>query len=179
MSTDSAHARNTDPGTRHAAAASVQDQSLLRQAILQVLREHGRMTDHVLWEEHIRPLSDDPRSAVHCVDSGCRGRRNELVELGYVRDSGYLDAGKTNREAIMWEATPERFILRQRSFQTNRAAVEREIRAATIVAEIYSVLVAHGLPEPALMAAYQPVCQIVQRRLQWPHVSQGEQNVGS
>ena len=168
-----AHARDTDPQTSHDAADSVRNQSLLRQAILQVLREHGRMTDHTLWEEHIRPQAEVPGSPVQCVDSGCRGRRNELVELGYVRDSGYVDSGKTNREAIMWEATPDRFIIQQRNFQANRAAVEREIRASSMVEEIFSVLVAHGLPTDALYANFQQVSQVVQRRLQWPHVAQG------
>ena len=178
MSTDVAQARSTDPETSHAAADSVRNQSLLRQAILQVLREHGRMTDYTLWESHIRPMVETVGSPVQCVDSGCRGRRSELVDGGYVRDSGYVDSGKTNREAIMWEATPERFILRQREFQANRAAIEREIRASSIVEEIFQVLVAHGLPEPALRANFQQVSQVVQRRLQWPHVAQGEQHGG-
>lgn len=92
-----AHARTTDPATSHEAAAAVNKDHAknLRRRVLQVLMAHG-------------PI-DDTRLCAFLVTegtpSGVRTRRNELVKAGMVRDTGRRVTLKTNRQAIVWEAT--------------------------------------------------------------------------
>lgn len=88
-------ARSTDPGTSWEAARSITPEklSLDQQAVLDVLRRRGPMTD-----ERIR------RHVIGISDSGCRTRRSELVAAGLVRDSGRKDTLRSGRRAIVWEA---------------------------------------------------------------------------
>ena len=91
-------ARNTDPETSHAAAASVTLETLTQtQAlVLQMLQTHGAMTD----EQLCMRIADDQRSPVSV--SGVRTRRSELVAAGKIVDTGQRVPTRTGRQAIVW-----------------------------------------------------------------------------
>jgi hypothetical protein len=91
-----AHARRGDPWTSHAAAASVTGIRKSQQSVLDVLKELGPLTD----EEIRLNYKKLPRQS----DSGLRTRRDELVALGKVRDSGRCRRLKSGRLAKVWEA---------------------------------------------------------------------------
>lgn len=89
-------ARRGDPGTSWAAAASVENLTRTRRAVLAVLEAHPEgMTDPEIWEA----LPWDERTS----PSGIRTRRAELVDAGLVKDSGRTKRGRTNRRMILWE----------------------------------------------------------------------------
>jgi hypothetical protein len=92
-------ARRTDPATSWAAAASIPEERLResQRAVLAVLRTNGPGTDEDIarWLDDVQfPLSP----------SGARTRRAELVNAGYVRDSGRRGLTTANRATIVWEA---------------------------------------------------------------------------
>lgn len=92
-------ARATDPDTSWAAARSIPEDQLResQRVILAILRERGPMTDERIaeWLDNVQhPISP----------SGARTRRAELVNAGYVRDSGKRDRLPTGRMAVVWEA---------------------------------------------------------------------------
>ena len=91
-------ARNTDPETSHAAAASVTLETLTQtQAlVLQMLQTHGPMTD----EQLCMRIADDQQSPVSV--SGVRTRRSELVAAGKIVDTGERVPTRTGRQAIVW-----------------------------------------------------------------------------
>ncbi len=91
-------ARNSDPETSHAAAASVTLETLTQtQAlVLQTLQTYGAMTD----EELCMRIADVQRSPVSV--SGVRTRRSELVAAGKVVDTGRRVPTRTGRQAIVW-----------------------------------------------------------------------------
>lgn len=91
-------ARNTDPETSHAAAASVTLETLTQtQAlVLQTLHTHGPMTD----EQLCMRIADAQQSPVSV--SGVRTRRSELVAADKVVDTGKRVATRTGRQAIVW-----------------------------------------------------------------------------
>lgn len=108
------YARTTDPETSHTAAASISVETARtrRYRCLQVIRDHG-------------PISDDDWFAVY-VDRwpgkysySHRSRRTELRDLGFVRDSGMRKKNPSGRPAILWEVT-----------EAGRLASEGEIEAA-------------------------------------------------
>lgn len=98
-------ARNTDPATSHAAAASVSDLTPRQEAVLKALVHIGGMaTDEVLvtrYYEYGRML-DLPEQA----PSGIRTRRKELVEARRVHDSGSRERLESGRYAIVWAIGP-------------------------------------------------------------------------
>lgn len=91
-------ARNTDPQTSHAAAASVTLETLTQtQAlVLQTLQTHGPMTD----EQLCMRIADVQHSPVSV--SGVRTRRSELVAAGKIVDTGKRLRTRTGRQAIVW-----------------------------------------------------------------------------
>lgn len=99
------HARSSDPGTSHLAAASISADKLSRsrQAVYNVLREWGPMTQAALVYRYKNPFLH-PRPPQS--DSGIRSRACELVRLGKVRDTGNRATLASGRKAIIWEAIP-------------------------------------------------------------------------
>lgn len=96
-------ARRTDPETSHAAAASI-DPDTLRQSLRDVydlLAAAGSATDErlvtgfefAIGDGHVKPQSP----------SGIRSRRSELVRAGLVRDTGRREILSSGRQAIVWE----------------------------------------------------------------------------
>lgn len=98
------HTRNTDPITSHEAAASVRNITETHNRILTMLQEHGPATDEQLFDLWWRCRTSEPERWPHVSPSGLRSRRAELVDAGYVADSG--DRGKTRsgRSCIIWKA---------------------------------------------------------------------------
>ncbi len=88
-----AHARATDPRTSLEAADSVNRIRESQKRILEALKTYGPMTD-----EQILALN------LGLSPSGTRSRRAELVERGYVKDSGRKDKTASGRNTIVWEA---------------------------------------------------------------------------
>ena len=99
-----ANARLTDPETSHQAAASVDNITATQTAILKLLGAFP-MTDEELvlhYDQQIRMGADSydfPRASA----SGIRTRRAELVQLGFVKDSGQRAKMASGRNAIVWE----------------------------------------------------------------------------
>lgn len=99
-----AHARRTDPGTSHAAARSI-DETTLRLSQLAVLA-----TVRIIERGHFAELYADycRRAETHGLprqsESGFRTRVSELVDVGYIRDSGVRVKLPTGRNATVWEA---------------------------------------------------------------------------
>lgn len=93
----SARARNTDPGTSHAAARSIPSKAIRESQawILEILKEHGPMTDQEIWDCGAEALMST---------SGARTRRSELVFEKLVRDSGERKKLPSGRYSIVWEA---------------------------------------------------------------------------
>ena len=89
------HARHTDPHTSHQAAASVDNLSETKQAILKALT-HPR-TDVDLISAY-NNLKGAPRAS----ESGIRSRRAELVVAGLVRDTGLRAVLASGRKAVLW-----------------------------------------------------------------------------
>lgn len=101
-----ARARRSDPQTSHAAAASLDADTLRdsQRAVLEVLRRIGPSTDERLvsrYEGYARTGEIKPQSP-----SGIRSRRNELAERDFVRDTGTRTALRSGRNAVVWEVTP-------------------------------------------------------------------------
>jgi hypothetical protein len=90
-------ARLTDPATSHAAARSVGDTGTIRARILELIRTEGPLTDEELLElfERRHPASATP--------SGIRTRRKELVDMGYLEDSGQRGTTRAGRQAAIWQ----------------------------------------------------------------------------
>jgi len=99
-----AYARNTDPDTSHEAAASLDDLTARRRAVLHVLQRFGPSTDALLvatYETEIERGALLPRQS----SSGIRTRRHELVDAGLVVDTGTRWRLSSGRNAIVWRAT--------------------------------------------------------------------------
>lgn len=100
-------ARATDPQTSHDAARSVRKETLHRGqlAVLRVLAE-GRMTHEALLERYeVLVVVGDPESFPPQSQSGLRTRCAELVDKGYVKDSGMKERLRSRRWAVRWEIT--------------------------------------------------------------------------
>lgn len=93
-----AHARRTDPETSHEAAASVR---VLRQRsyVLAAARALIDFTDPAL-QAAVRNMY--PKQTFS--ESGVRTRRSELVQLGFVGDSGKRVVMPSHRRAIVWRS---------------------------------------------------------------------------
>ncbi len=93
-------ARPTDPATSHEAAASI-DRLIARQsAVLEVFKKKIRLTHDQLIDEYAILFPDFPQS-----ESGLRTRCSELVDKGYVRESGDFVTKPSGRRANTWEIT--------------------------------------------------------------------------
>lgn len=99
--TERAHARNTDPETSHAAAASLPDERLRRsqQAVYDVLQHCGPLTDVELIMQYQRYGGLPAQS-----ESGIRTRRSELVRRGMVEWTGEKRRLVSGRQANVWVA---------------------------------------------------------------------------
>lgn len=94
MTYSRAHARNSDPSTS-VEAADVASERLTekQQQVLEVLQDHGPMTD----EQLVDLL---PRMS----PSGVRSRRSELIERRLARDTGATTLTRMGNKTIIWEA---------------------------------------------------------------------------
>lgn len=104
---DAARARQTDPGTSHAAASSVRSRAIRasQRRILGLLRQHGPMTDHALYSWLVM---ESPNGRPTISSSGARTRRAELAAMDppLVEDSGQRARLPSGRQAIVWRAVP-------------------------------------------------------------------------
>lgn len=91
-----ARARRSDPETSHEAAVSVQ---VVRQRsyVLAAARVLQEFDDNAL-QVRVREMYPDQKFS----DSGVRTRRSELVNLGFIEDSGTRITLPTHRRAIVW-----------------------------------------------------------------------------
>ncbi len=93
-----AKVRRNDPGTSFQAAIgqSPKATSRLYGAIYAILTAQPMTDDRLLFYMG--------RSSVPHTPSGVRSRRNELVEAGWVRDSGKKAPSDAGQPSIVWEA---------------------------------------------------------------------------
>lgn len=90
--------RRSDPDTSRDAAHSIEDIRESQRHVLAVVKENGPISDgdlHVVLELNETPMST----------SGARTRRSELVEMGFVEDSGERALTISGRDTILWRAT--------------------------------------------------------------------------
>jgi hypothetical protein len=100
-----AHARRSDPGTSHEAAASVDEISRKQAAVLRILSE-GPLTDAALVSVYEARSAMEPTVYPPQSTSGIRTRRSEVTQKQRVRDSGARVRLTTGRHAIVWEIVP-------------------------------------------------------------------------
>lgn len=100
---DVAHARNTDPWTSHAAAATITPTKMRKTqaAVIAILKERGPSTDAEIAASYqtVQLLGAPPQSA-----SGLRTRRAELVAAGLVVDTGTTRELPTGNRGKVWAA---------------------------------------------------------------------------
>jgi hypothetical protein len=89
-------ARATDPVTSYQAAQSVRDLTGKQQAVLDCFLQHGPMTDEDLIGRYRAEFR------LEQTDSGLRTRRHELVDQGWLRDSGRKGTTAAGRASIIW-----------------------------------------------------------------------------
>lgn len=94
-------ARNTDPVTSHEAAASISNRSSVYNAVLAMLEELGNATDEELWRKYHEEIARGEQLP-RVSPSGMRSRRNELVTMGFVRDTQRTRRTESGRRAIVW-----------------------------------------------------------------------------
>lgn len=87
--------RRNHPSTSLFAAASV-DLTKGQKIVMSAFRVKSAMTD----EELINQVA---KLGLKLSPSGCRSRRKELVELGFLRDSGVKEQTAAHRGTIVWE----------------------------------------------------------------------------
>lgn len=94
-----AYARRTDPWTSHAAARSITEDKLRESqlAVLYLLKRIGASTDEEIADAYSGPPRQSP--------SGLRTRRKELVDAGYVCDTGDRKRLVSGRLSIVWDAS--------------------------------------------------------------------------
>ncbi len=92
-----ARARWSDPVTSHEAARSVIHIRESQRFILSILQDEGPLTD----EEVFAAVTRRER---RISPSDCRTRRNELVKLGMVCDSGKRRRLPSGRWSVVWAA---------------------------------------------------------------------------
>jgi len=99
-----AHARRTDPDTSHAAAASITEDQLRdsQQAVLALFRlfdESGGTDQKAARHYELRrKRAGWPSQSA----SGLRTRRKELVDAGFLGDSGQRETLESGRKSIVW-----------------------------------------------------------------------------
>lgn len=93
-----AGARSTDPDTSHIAAAIRRDIAGNHRLVLQLLADHGPMTDWDLSQQAAR-------RGIKIVPTSIGKRRQELLTVGYVCNSGRRRQTGTGATAICWQIT--------------------------------------------------------------------------
>lgn len=93
-----AKARTTDPHTSHDAAESVQNMTEKREAILHIFKVRSSMTDFELMEVYQEMQEFLPVQS----ESGIRTRRSELVQMGFLKDSGERKPNENGRSCVVW-----------------------------------------------------------------------------
>lgn len=93
-----AGARSTDPDTSHIAAAMPRDIAGNHRLVLQLLADHGPMTDWDLSQQAAR-------RGINIVPTSIGKRRQELTTVGYVCNSGRRRQTGTGATAICWQIT--------------------------------------------------------------------------
>jgi len=92
-----AKTRATAAKTSQKAAASVQRMTRKRQDVMATFRRFGALTDEQLVS--VYSSMDDVTDQ---SDSGLRTRRNELVRMGLLADTGQTRPIRSGRQAILW-----------------------------------------------------------------------------
>lgn len=87
--------RWSDPVTSLTAAASV-DLTKGQKIVMSAFRTRRSMTDDEL-------IAQVAKLGLKLSPSGCRSRRKELVEKGFLRDSGVKEQTAAHRGTIVWE----------------------------------------------------------------------------
>jgi hypothetical protein len=100
-----ATARNTDPQTSHAAAASVRNVTATQTAILALFSKHLGLSDGELIDVYFSWA--DTGLVPNASPSGIRSRRAELVARGWVCDSGEREKTPSGRSSIIWAITKD------------------------------------------------------------------------
>lgn len=96
-------ARATDPPTSWLAAGSVKDLPEAQREIMEILQNHGPLTDEEIAEKHYDRCADQMHIA--CLSSsGGRSRRKELVDKGLIEDNGKRRLTQAGRWAVVWRA---------------------------------------------------------------------------
>jgi hypothetical protein len=98
MTEPHAVARATDPETSWDAADSVKDIRKSQEQVLKIFRRHGPLSDEAM-------IHKASIAGVMQSHSGLRTRRNELVTLGLLKDSGRRGKTMSNRSTTIWELT--------------------------------------------------------------------------
>lgn len=89
--------RNTDPITSHLAAQRmVKKKVSIREKVHELFRIEKSMTDYRLERLYCDVYEQRPYSSIH-------KRRKDLVDLGFVRDSGRTEVIPTGSTVIVWE----------------------------------------------------------------------------
>ncbi len=100
-------ARNTDPGTSHAAARAIDITTITRQqaAILELLGESEKgLTDRELTVKYFARAADRgwPQTELDSV----RKRRSQLASKGKVITSEFRRDERTHRDVAIWRVHP-------------------------------------------------------------------------
>ena len=94
-----AHARNSDPSTSHAAAASIGDTTPLQRRLLVLFdMAHDGLND----EQLIAMYKNAYGTAFPGTDSSIRSRRSDLVVKGHLVDSGKFRPTLHGNKSIVW-----------------------------------------------------------------------------
>ena len=93
-------ARSTDPVTSHDAAAGLAGISDRQALVLEVLRTCGPLTDQELARIYAGRVNS--HGYIGQSDSGLRTRRRELVDAGFVYDTGTKRPTVGGDQAIVW-----------------------------------------------------------------------------
>lgn len=94
-------ARRTDPETSHAAARSVADLTGKQQAVLDLLRASGPMTDEQLIDAYRQSAGLSSALWPEQSESGIRTRRSELARRGLVESVGTAST-RSGRTCRVW-----------------------------------------------------------------------------
>jgi hypothetical protein len=98
-------ARNTDPQTSHAAAASVRNVTATQTAILNLFSKQLGLSDSELIDIYFAWV--DAGFAPMASPSGIRSRRAELVVRGLLADSGEREKTPSGRSSVIWSITAD------------------------------------------------------------------------
>ena len=97
-----AHARASDPVTSHQAARSVGDLRSSQLAVLRLFADAANAGIHGMTDEQlVRWYGRQQRQPLQSA-SGLRTRRRELVDAGYLTDTGERARMASGRSAVVW-----------------------------------------------------------------------------